>query len=280
LRIRAHGSFDVYTEAWDTIDVDIGLDTAIIPSTGYSTPLVYSGYSLVWQDEFEGSTLSSDWSYEIGNGNWGWGNNELEYYRQENTEVRQGCLIITAKEENFGGFNYTSSRLVTQGAQSFKYGRIDIRAALPSGQGLWPALWMIGDNFSTVGWPACGEIDIMEMIGGATQNQGDERVHGSGHWSHSGNHASDGSSIAVTNGSSYQDEFHVFSIVWNASSIKWYRDDVIFYTLDITSAELSEFHEKFFFIFNVAVGGNWPGSPNAQTTFPQRMAVDYIRVFQ
>ncbi len=280
LRIRAHGSFDVYTEAWDTIDVDIVLDTAIIPSTGYSTPLVYSGYSLVWQDEFEGSTLSSDWSYEIGNGNWGWGNDELEYYRQENTVVRQGCLIITAKEENFGGFNYTSSRLVTQGAQSFKYGRIDIRAALPSGQGLWPALWMLGDNFSTVGWPACGEIDIMEMIGGATQNQGDERVHGTGHWSQSGNHASAGSSIAVTNGSSYQDEFHVFSIVWNASSIKWYRDDVIFYTLDITSAELSEFHEKFFFIFNVAVGGNWPGSPNAQTTFPQRMAVDYIRVFQ
>ncbi|MDO7652866.1 MAG: glycoside hydrolase family 16 protein, partial [Schleiferiaceae bacterium] len=124
------------------------------------------------------------------------------------------------------------------------------------------------------------EIDIMEMSGGANPNQGDERVHGTGHWSHSGNHAYDGSSIAVTNGSSYQDEFHVFSIIWNASSIKWYRDDVLFYTLDITSAELSEFHEKFFFIFNVAVGGNWPGSPNAQTTFPQRMAVDYIRVFQ
>ena len=281
LRVRAHSSFDVFTEAWDTLDITVaGSGSTLIPSSGYSSPLSYSGYTLVWQDEFDSTAISPNWTFEIGNGNWGWGNNELEYYRQENASLVEGCLVITAKEESIGGYNYTSSRMITREAKSFKYGRIDIRAALPSGQGLWPALWMLGDNISTVGWPSCGEIDIMEMIGGSTSNQGDERIHGTGHWSNNGNHAYTGGSIAVPNGSSYQDEFHVYSIIWDENAITWYRDDVQYYSLDITGSDKTEFHEKFFFIFNVAVGGNWPGSPNSQTTFPQRMAVDYIRVFQ
>ncbi|MEJ6498787.1 MAG: glycoside hydrolase family 16 protein [Flavobacteriales bacterium] len=280
VRLRAHVSFEHYIEAYDTVLIQIATDTSNIPTTGYSTPLSYPGYSLVWQDEFLGTELSEDWTFELGNGNWGWGNNELQYYKEENTQLKQGCLVITAKEQAVGGFSYTSSRLITKGKQSFQYGRIDIRAALPSGQGLWPALWMLGDNISTVGWPACGEIDIMEMTGGSTTNQGDQRIHGTGHWDNGGNHASYGGSIPVQNGKSYQDEFHVFSIIWDENAIKWYRDDVLYTTLNISGSTMSEFHEKFFFILNVAVGGNWPGSPNAQTTFPQRMAVDYIRVFQ
>jgi beta-glucanase (GH16 family) len=280
VRIRAHSTFDIFAEVWDTIHVDLVHQTPLVPATGYTTPMSYPGYTLVWNDEFDSTALSDDWTFEIGNGNWGWGNNELEYYRAENTSLLEGSLLITAKEESVGAFSYTSSRLITRGKRSFKYGRVDIRAALPSGQGLWPALWMLGDNITTVGWPSCGEIDIMEMTGGSTPNQGDERIHGTGHWSSNGNHAYTGGSIVVPNGSSYQEEFHVFSIIWDANAIKWYRDDVLYYTLDITGSDKSEFHEPFYFIFNVAVGGNWPGSPNSQTTFPQRMAVDYIRVFQ
>ena len=136
-----------------------------IPSGGYSTPENYSGMSLVWRDEFEGHTLNpSDWKHETGGS--GWGNNELEYYQEKNTAVHDGYLIITAEKENVGGKNYTSSRIITQGKKEFQYGRVDIRALLPKGQGIWPALWMLGANVTTVGWPACGEIDIMEMIGG------------------------------------------------------------------------------------------------------------------
>ena len=136
-----------------------------IPSGGYSTPENYSGMTLVWHDEFDGLTLKpSDWKHETGGS--GWGNNELEYYQEKNTAVHEGYLIITAKKENVGGKDYTSSRIITQGKKEFQYGRVDIRALLPKGQGIWPALWMLGANVTTVGWPACGEIDIMEMIGG------------------------------------------------------------------------------------------------------------------
>lgn len=253
-------------------DVDAGV---VIPTTGYTTPLTYPGYTLVWQDEFDGTTLSGDWIFEV-NGNGG-GNNELQYYRTENTSLVNGNLVIEAKEESFGGRNYTSSRLTTQGTQSFKYGRVDIRAVLPEGRGLWPALWMLGDNITTVGWPACGEIDIMELVGHQAN-----RVHGTIHWqdeSASNAHASYGQSKPLGTGK-FSDEYHVFSIVWDANEIKWYMDDVLYNTADVTPAELSEFHENFFFIFNVAVGGDWPGSPDATTSFPQRMIVDYIRVFQ
>ena len=280
LRMRAHVSFEHFVERWDTVDLNLDANPFLIPTSGYSSPLSYPGYNLVWQDEFNGNSLGEEWTHEVGNGNWGWGNNELQYYKASNTVFDKGCLVINAKEETTGSFNYTSSRLKTQGKKSFKYGRIDIRAALPFGQGIWPALWMLGENITSVGWPSCGEIDIMEMIGGATPNQGDERVHGTGHWSSNGNHAYTGGSIVVPNGSSYQNEFHVYSIIWDASAIKWYRDDVLYYTLDITGSDKTEFHEPMFFLMNVAVGGQWPGNPNASTVFPQRMAVDYIRVFQ
>ncbi len=278
ITVRAHASAEVFIQTSIEVAVDVlDPDELIIPETGYSTPLSYDGYSLIWNDEFNGTELDTDvWKYETGTGSNGWGNNELQYYRKENTSVQDGYLIIEAKKESFGGRNYTSSRLITEGNKSFKYGRIDIRAALPKGQGIWPALWMLGSNFGTAGWPACGEIDIMEMIGGEGN---DNTVHGTVHWDHAGSYASYGNSQTLASGI-FADKFHVFTLVWTASTIEWFVDDVRFNVIDITPAELSEFQEKFFFIFNVAVGGNWPGSPDASTSFPQRMIVDYVRVFQ
>jgi beta-glucanase (GH16 family) len=250
------------------------INTKAAPSGGYVSPMSYPGYTLVWNDEFNGTSLNlADWTYEIGGG--GWGNNELQYYRAENTSVGNGLLTIEAREENFGGRNYTSSRLKTQAKQFFRYGKIDIRAALPYGQGLWPALWMLGESFAQVGWPASGEIDIMEMIGG---NGREDTVHGTVHWQHAGTHASYGGSQTLS-GETYADKYHVFGIEWDSTAIRWFVDGVQYHVIDITPAELSELHGDFFFIFNVAVGGNWPGSPDATTLLPQRMLVDYVRVF-
>ena len=272
IKIRANLSTSQFIEAIDSVTVSF--NSGGVNNAGYTTPLNYPNYNLTWQDEFNGTSLSSDWTHEIGNGSWGWGNNELQYYRQQNTSVENGYLTIRAKQEYYGGFNYTSSRIKTQGNIFHTYGRIDIRAKLPYGQGLWPALWMLGENFSSVGWPSCGEIDIMEMIGGNGWN--DRTVHGTVHWEDNG-HASYGGHNTLSSGK-LADEFHVFSIIWTPSSIKWLRDDIQYHIIDINN--LSAFHNNFFFIFNVAVGGNWPGSPDASTIFPQTMIVDYIRVFQ
>jgi beta-glucanase (GH16 family) len=252
---------------------DVDVSVAFVDE-GYQSPETRDGFSLVWEDDFEGNALSSNWTAEIGAG--GWGNNESQYYRKENATVANGYLTITAKKESFSGSAYTSSRLITKGKKEFKYGRIDIRAKLPKGQGIWPALWMLGGNISTVGWPACGEIDIMEMIGGSNR---EKTVHGTVHWSNDGAHAQYGGSKTLSSGM-YPDKFYVYSIEWNSTHIKWYIDDVLFHTIDITPSGLSEFHEPHFFIFNIAVGGNWPGYPDGTTVFPQTMVVDYVRVFQ
>ena len=260
-----------------------GTQTGTGTVTNATSPLSYDGYSLVWNDEFNGSTLnSSNWTHEIGDGCnnnlCGWGNNELEYYRSENSTVADGLLTITAKQENFGGRDYTSSRLKTQGKQFFTYGRVDIRAKLPKGQGIWPALWMLGESITTVSWPASGELDIMEMIGGTINRE--KTTHGTIHYSNAaGGREYTGGSTTVENGL-LADSFHVFSIDWNTTSITWSLDGVAFHSQQITSSDRTEFHENFFFLFNVAVGGEWPGSPNADTQFPQQMQVDYIRVFQ
>lgn len=279
----AHTLEDIFVEQELTVDILFDADTIPdtsrgIPTSGYSTPESYDNYDLAWQDEFDGESLNtSNWNYETGTGNNGWGNSELQYYREENTSVSEGVLTIEAKQESFGGSNYTSSRITTQGKQEFKYGRIDIRAAMPKGKGLWPALWMLGDNFSTIGWPKCGEIDIMEMVGG--DEKGDRTVYGTIHWDDAGTKADYGQNKSIASGT-LADEFHVYSIIWDESSIKWLLDDKQYNEADITPANLEEFHNEFFFIFNVAVGGDWPGSPDESTAFPQRMYVDYVRVFQ
>ena len=242
IKTKAHTDYYNFIETTDNVSVtvDPGFSGGI-PTTGYSTPLSYPGYTLVWNDEFDGNSLSSDWVHEIGNGNWGWGNNELEFYREENTTIENGLLVITAKEENYGGKNYTSSRIKTQGFESFQYGRIDIRAALPYGKGIWPALWMLGDNFSSVGWPSCGEIDIMELVGGNNYNNG--TIYGTIHWEDNGV-SSYGGNITLPSGNIFAEEFHVFSIIWTPNSIDWLLDDVQFHTADITPLPLSEFHQK------------------------------------
>lgn len=249
-----------------------------IPADGYITPLSYTGYDLVWQDEFDGTELNlNDWTHEQGAG--GWGNNELQHYtnRTDNSRVQSGNLIIEAKQESFNGSNYTSARIITRGKQSFTWGRVDIRAILPEGQGIWPALWMLGESFSTVGWPACGEIDIMELVGHQPST-----VHGTAHWGPQGQSFSinDGEHIDL-NGEKFSDKYHVFSIIWEPGKITWYMDDQQFFQIENSDIdETYRFDDEFFFIFNIAVGGNWPGNPNASTQFPQQMIVDYIRVFQ
>ena len=252
---------------------------SIIPTKGYTTPTTYANLKLAWSDEFNGTSLNEDfWNYEIGNNN-GWGNNELQYYKKENTTVKDGYLIIQAKNESAGNQIYTSSRLTTQNKYNFKYGRVDIRAALPKGQGIWPALWMLGKNFNTVGWPKCGEIDIMEMVGGSSGVGSDNTTYGTVHWDNAGQYAQYGGNTKLTSGI-FNDEFHVFSIVWDSKKIVWYLDDKQFHVIDTTPAGLSEFQEEYFLLVNLAVGGNWPGKPDGTTVLPQHLVVDYIRVFQ
>jgi len=273
ITVRAYGTSGRYISA--VKQVVIRDNDPISIDDGYVTPIQQNGYQLVWNDEFEGNALNTQfWSYETGAG--GWGNNELQYYRQENTSVNGGLLTIEARKESYQNSSYTSSRLVTLNKKSFKYGRVDIRALLPEGQGIWPALWMLGNNFQTVYWPGCGETDIMEMIGG---NGREKTTHGTIHWDNNGAHAQYGLGYTLPSGT-FADEYHVFTIIWDENTIKWYVNDIKFNEADITPDHMTEFHEKFFFIFNIAVGGAWPGNPDATTVFPQQLKVDYIRVFQ
>lgn len=277
ISVRAYGLSGRYIRESLQVEVLVGNEVAI--DDGYISALSYEGYDLVWNDEFEGTSVKPEnWIFEIGTGcpNCGWGNNELEYYRKENATVGNGVLTIEAKKENYQGMDYTSARMISKNLRSFQYGRIDIRALLPKGKGIWPALWMLGNNINSAGWPECGEIDIMEMIGGVGK---DNTTHGTIHWGVDGNHASSGGKYSLQSGI-MADEYHVFSIIWDESSIVWLMNDQEFYTLSITPASMSEFHQQFFFIMNVAVGGNWPGSPDSSTVFPQKMKVDYVRVFQ
>ncbi len=193
---------------------------------------------------------------------------ELQYYREDNTSLVDGKLVITAKKQNYGNKEYTSSRLVTKGKKVFKFGRIDIRAAMPKGKGLWPALWMLGSNIDVVNWPSCGEIDIMELAGDlpnrtvATVHYGDNVA----------THQYKSQSKYLSGTANFQDEFHVFSLNWVEDKIEFLVDDQIYHT--ITPASLGgatyPFNKNFFFIFNVAVGGNFPGNPDNSTPFPSK----------
>ena len=252
-----------------------------VEENGNNDSLNIEGYNLLWNDEFEGSTVDPNkWSYEI-NGNGG-GNNELQYYtdRAENSFVSDGNLNIVAQQEEYTGTDgkryYTSARMVTSQTKSFMYGKITARIKLPYGQGIWPAFWLLGINISDVGWPKCGEIDIMEMVGGGDGK--DNVTHGTLHWDDNG-HRYQGGSKKLNSGI-LNDDFHEFTINWDSEKVEWLFDGIPFYSLNISSEAMSEFHQHFFIILNLAVGGNWPGDPTAETKFPQTMQVDYVRVYQ
>lgn len=249
-----------------------------VNGAGYTTPTTYTGYTLAWSDEFNGSAIdNTNWNFETGGG--GWGNNELENYTtsSKNSFVSNGYLVIEARQETLGTNSYTSARMTTQNKKTFQYGRIDIRAKVPVTKGMWPAIWMLGTNIPTVGWPACGETDIMELIGTYPA-----RVVGSVHWAQT-----NGTSGTINNNynlssGDFSQQFHVFSLIWKQNSIQMLVDDQLYMSAkntDITSGTWP-FNSQSFFIFNVAVGGDWPGPPDATTGFPQRMIVDYVRVFQ
>ncbi len=268
-----------------TIDVSSATGTIINDGTylptdtsGFESPTSYPGYKLVWSDEFNGKTLNQkDWNYETG-GN-GWGNQELEYYtsRLQNVFLSSGNLVIEARKENYNGNHFTSARITTQNKEQFTYGRVDIRAKLPVAHGMWPALWMLGNNISTVGWPECGETDIMEVIG-----KNPSQVVGSLHWKKSDGSVGTFSNVHNLTSEDFSQHFHVFSLEWSQDSLKILVDNIPY--TKASRQDLSNgiypFDRPFFFIFNVAVGGNWPGPPDSTTKFPQRMFVDYVRVFQ
>jgi len=242
-----------------------------------SSQIFTQNYELVWSDEFDGSEInSSTWTHETGGH--GWGNQELQYYtnRSDNSYVEDGKLVIVAKNESYSGKSYTSARMISMGKRFWKYGKVEASIRLPYGQGMWPAFWMMGENFKQVGWPACGEIDIVELIGG-TGN--DNTVHGAAHWSNNGQHASYAGSRKLSSGI-FADAFHLFAIEWDEKKIVWKLDGIQYHVIDITPAQLSEFHNNFFLLLNLAVGGTWPGSPDNSTQFPQKMEVDFVRVYK
>jgi hypothetical protein len=248
-----------------------------VDNKGYDAPTTYSGLTLAWSDEFDGRSVKAEnWSFEQGNNN-GWGNAELENYtdRVQNVFVSTGNLIIEARKEVFGGFGYTSARMISKNKKYFTYGRVDIRAKTPTTKGIWPALWMLGNNIDQVSWPACGEVDIMEQLG-----QESARTYGTSHWGDNvAGHQSKGGNTVLASG--YDKEFHVYSVIWTADAMKYLVDDQQYFEVPVSQVSgTNPFDKAFFFIFNVAVGGNWPGSPDNTTVFPQRMVVDYIRVYQ
>lgn len=242
----------------------------LLTSLGVSFGANSADWQLVWDDEFTDS-VGSSWTFETGNGSSGWGNNELEYYLAENATVENGNLVITAKKESTGGYSYTSARMNTSGSQSFKYGKIEARIKLPTGTGLWPAFWMLGSNMGSVGWPYSGEIDIMERIN--TENV----VYGTVHWWANLHASYSGTSTALD-----MSQYHVYTVEWDASMMKWYVDGVLFHEMSILNnvGDTDEFHKEFYLLLNLAVGGNWPGFTVDDSVLPAKMYVDYVRVYQ
>lgn len=272
--IEAEGKEFIYEIA---IEDDDAIGAVLEDQDGYYTPTEYPSMSLTWSEEFDGTELDSDtWTYELGNGCdkdlCGWGNNELQEYTSDpkNIRVADGMLTIEATEIP-GGYN--SARIITQDKVELTFGRMDIRARMPKGQGLWPAIWMLGANINDVSWPMCGEIDIMELVGHTPAV-----THGTVHYDNGSGYRYVGGSRSLASGD-LSDQFHVYSLVWNKNEIIWYLDNVQFQKFTKTGSETFPFNDPFFFIMNVAVGGNWPGSPDGTTTFPQTMVVDYLRVF-
>jgi beta-glucanase (GH16 family) len=240
-----------------------------------------AGWTQSWSEEFNGSSLNTSfWNYETGGG--GWGNSELQYYRQENVNVANGNLVITAKKENYSTNSFTSGRITSQGKYSFKYGKIVGRIKLPQGYGIWPAFWMLGT--SAQAWPACGEIDIMEMQGGQG-SKGDQTTYSTYHWQNS-SYSHDYYGQPYIYPAKLSQDYHYYEVEWNATSVISRFDGVQFNQMNLTSSEVSELRDNYYYIIlNLAVGGNffYPALTNeadVTAVFPQKMYVDWIRIYQ
>jgi len=258
--------------------VALMLGTMVWLALNQAKPADAQTWTQVWSDEFNSSSLNtSNWTNEVSGS--GMGNNERQYYTNGNNLIFNGStLTIQARKENPAGYScwygtctHTSGRIKSQGKREFKYGRIEARLAIPNGQGLWPAFWTLGANIGSVGWPRSGEIDIMEHINTQTQ------THGVIHWDNNG-HVQYGGVNSNTSVSS----FHTYSVEWDSSSIRWYRDGANYHTANILNNinSTEEFHLPHFLLLNLAVGGSWPGDPNSTTPFPSGYQIDYVRVYQ
>jgi len=232
--------------------------------------------TLVWSDEFDGTTLNLDnWSYELGDGCpnlCGWGNNELQEYTDDNHRLEDGMLIISAKKGS--NSNYTSTRIKTKGKQEFQYGRIEARVKVPSGAGMWPAFWALGNDIETNSWPNCGEIDIVEYVG---KNPGQifTSVHTPSSYGNTVN-------SMITNVPNVEDDFHNYAVEWNENFIDFFFDDTRVYTYSVQTKNQNTwpFNKPFFLIINLAIGGNFGGPVANNIQFPREFIIDYVRVYQ
>lgn len=238
--------------------------------------------ALVWSDEFNYTGLPDNrkWSYDTEGNATGWGNNESQYYtasRLKNAEVRDGFLSITTHREDYEGFKYTSARLVTRQKGDWLYGRVEVKAKIPDGRGMWPAIWMLPTDWSYGGWPASGEIDIMENVG-----YDPYKIVGTVH-TEAYNHSISTQRGATTNVQSCYSDFHVYAIEWEVREIRFYVDDLLYFTFtnEGTGYKTWPFDKRFHLLLNVAVGGNWGGQQGIDdTVFPRSMVIDYVRVYQ
>jgi beta-glucanase (GH16 family) len=244
------------------------------PSPSIKTDAVASGSSttpragtLLWSDEFNGTSVNTaNWNIDVGNPNV---NNEKEYYQAANATVSGGFLTITARKQSVGGQPYTSAKLTTAGKYQPTSGRIEASIKLPAVQGTWPAFWMLGANIGSVGWPQCGEIDIME------QTNTSNTILGTMHWNSNG-HVQYGGSTTTT-----PTAFHTYAVEWDANSIRWYVDNTLYVTGNIANNinNTGAFHNPFFIILNLAIGGDLPGNTINDAALPCNMVVDYVRVY-
>jgi beta-glucanase (GH16 family) len=252
-----------------------------------AAPSASGGWTLRWSDEFDAADGTrpdpARWVYDLGGG--GWGNDELQTYteRPENAVVRDGALVITARAERFTGRDgvvrdYTSARLKTRDRFAQTYGRFEARIQVARGQGIWPAFWMLGVDIDAAGWPACGEIDIMENIGREPTT-----IHGTLHGPGYSGGAALGASVTSRDGRPFADAFHVYAVEWEQDEVRWYLDGAQYASRrrdDLPPSARWVFDHDFFMLLNLAVGGRWPGPPDSSTRFPQEMKVDYVRAYQ
>ncbi|TXN38268.1 glycoside hydrolase family 16 protein [Flagellimonas hymeniacidonis] len=263
----------------------------VIPESGYSTPESYTGYTLSWSDEFNGESLdSAKWDYHLGTGCpnlCGWGNNELQAFtdRGQNLYFEDGNLIMEAKSEFIFGQEYSSARIHTDNLFEFQYGRVDIRASMPSEAGTWVALFMLNKEYTIQDpgafWPSGGEIDIMEYLGEDTND-----ILGTGHYgiNFPANHHFNSVHFEALDGNSFNEVYYVFSIIWEEDKITWLVNDIEYHTMTPATTQANgqpyPFNDQFYFVFALSVGGNLPNVNPIASNFPAFLVVDYIRVFK